>query len=74
MGLYVADEWIGVNDLGIVQWSGTSFATPLVTAFAAAIWSASLRAGRAIDAEGVLEAIVKNPDGSERRLIPLGHA
>jgi hypothetical protein len=39
-GIYSAEEVLGVaNDSGWVYWSGTSFATPIVTGIAAALWA-----------------------------------
>lgn len=56
------------NDYGLAEWAGTSFATPIAAALAACLWSYN---PAALNARDVLDAIVKKPDNSSRRFIPL---
>lgn len=64
------------NRKGLVLWSGTSFATPVAVGFAACLWSEMYSLNtygeRVFDsAETVLTAIVKDPRGGERLVVPL---
>jgi hypothetical protein len=62
VGLYVTDN-IPDNDWGRAEWSGTSFATPIITGLAACVWWELLRRGVAPspDARMVMAAITGPP-------------
>jgi hypothetical protein len=62
VGLYVTDN-IPNNDWGRAEWSGTSFATPIITGLAACVWWELLRRGAnpVPDAQLVMAAIVGPP-------------
>jgi hypothetical protein len=62
VGLYVTDN-IPNNDWGRAEWSGTSFATPIITGLAACVWWELLRRGAnpPPDARMVMAAITGPP-------------
>lgn len=70
VALYISDNYPGGNADGLAQRSGTAFAAPITSADAARLWSAAPNA----TGPAVLESILKNPDGTERRAVPLGYA
>jgi hypothetical protein len=56
----------GPNESGWVEWAGTSFATPIISAIAANLWAASLASGSRVGPPEIIRAIngLREPDRS----------
>ncbi len=70
VGLYIGDPLPAppgpANETGLAYWAGTSFAAPIVSGFAAAVWSASL--GQ--DASVIRGQVIFDGGGTDRETLP----